>query len=75
MQSYLQLWFPKEVKEKQAQNKKETAKEELEEMVSFTLPFLSLLLLTAIFSITGPRRPPLCGAVSRRGKGPAEVSI
>lgn len=33
MQSYLQLWFPKEVKEKQAQNKKETAKEELEEMV------------------------------------------
>lgn len=34
MQSYLQLWFPKEVKDKQAANKKEAAKEELEEMVS-----------------------------------------
>lgn len=39
MQSYLQLWFPKEVKEKQALNKKETAKEELEEMVCSSVTF------------------------------------
>lgn len=34
MQAYLQLWFPKEVKSKQEANKKEAAREELEEMVS-----------------------------------------
>ncbi|SCV69183.1 BQ2448_2203 [Microbotryum intermedium] len=32
MQSYLQLWFPKEVKAKAKSNAKEAAKEELEEM-------------------------------------------
>ena len=32
MQAYLQLWFPKEVKAKEKENKKEAAKEEIEEM-------------------------------------------